>query len=219
MIGFVYSILMECSPEYGWSTLYTDACLGPSQYGCGDGLYFQGKMIMKHIRDVEKEKVYDTRIFLKSRYLITWSMMCWYHENISQKYPHIIWSLSRWNKNTITLTWQARVDRDCLWSQPLTISWELFLRFVLCMVFLVKIISSLTRYTTSSGELFFRYVWCCSCLQLNHYVYFQLFFGYVWCCSWLQSYHYICFVSRSFKIYSTNEWGGNPRKRHQHRSK
>ena len=170
MIGFVFSILMECSPEYGWSTLYTDACLGPSQFGCGDGSYFQGKMIMKHIRDVEREKVY---VLIRAD---TWSMMGWYHENISQKYPHIIWSLSRWNQNTITLTWQARVDRDCLWSQPLTISWELFLRYVLCMVFLVKIISSLTRYTTSSGELFFGYVWCCSCLQLYHYyVYFQLF--------------------------------------------
>ena len=48
-----------------------------------------------------------------------------------------------------------------------------------CMVFSVTIISSLTRYTTSSGELFFGYVWWCSCLQSYHYVYFQLFFGYV----------------------------------------
>ena len=77
-----------------------------------------------------------------------------------------------------------------------------------CMVFSVTIISSLTRYTTSSGELFFGYVWWCSCLQSYHYVYFQLFFGYVWWYFWLQLYHYICFVSRSFKIDSTNEWGG-----------
>ena len=51
--------------------MYTDACLGASRFGCGDGLYFQGKMIIKFIRDVDREKVHDIMIFPKSIYLIT----------------------------------------------------------------------------------------------------------------------------------------------------
>ena len=62
-----YSIVKTCLPEAGkWITLNTDACLSASWFGCGDGLQFQRKMMMKCFVNNDVEKVYDTRIFPKS---------------------------------------------------------------------------------------------------------------------------------------------------------
>ena len=57
-------------PEAGaWITLYTDACLSASWFGCGDGLQFQRKMVMKCIVNDDVQKVQHTRIFPKSKLL------------------------------------------------------------------------------------------------------------------------------------------------------
>ena len=132
MIGIVCSILMECSPEYGWSTLYTDACLGPSQYGCGDGLYFQGKMIMKHIRDVEREKVYDTKSFQRAD---TWLHDQWWVDTMKIFHRNIHTLFGRY-QDEIRSRWHDRPESTGIvcglnhWPFHGSYSWGLY--FVWC---------------------------------------------------------------------------------------
>ena len=118
--------------------------MSASWFGCGDGLQFQRKMVMKCIVNDDVDKVQDTRIFPKSRHLpmppypqspqllkklVGWQKMSTWWVNImtifhKKSSGHLVtWSFGHFHRNIHTIFGHYQ-EKNEMWSRWQAQPWD-----------------------------------------------------------------------------------------------